>query len=58
MTKHIVNDALIKNVYEAVDKIKFGTVLIKVHDRKITQIEVTEKQRLDEVWNLEKGEGI
>jgi len=34
-------------VHRYVSSLKFGTVLITVHDSKVTQIEKTEKTRLD-----------
>lgn len=56
--KNVVNDAILKDLGEALRKLNFGTILIKVHDSKIIQIEVTEKQRFDDVWHLEGGGGI
>ena len=57
-TKNIVNDAIIKNIAEAVAGLEFGTVAIKVHGSKIIQIEVTEKKRFDDVWLTGEGGGI
>jgi len=56
--KNIVNDAIIKDIADAVVLLDYGTVAIKVHERKIIQIEVTEKRRYDEVWRVEGGAGI
>jgi len=33
-TENIVNDAIIKDIYDAVRSLEFGTVTIKVHDQK------------------------
>jgi hypothetical protein len=57
-TKNIVNDAIIKEISDAVETLSFGTVTVKVHDRKITQVEVAEKKRFDDVWKIEEGGGI
>ena len=34
-------------VRQAVDSLRYGVVHITVHDRRVTQIEKTEKRRLD-----------
>ena len=57
-TKKIVNDSIIKDISDAVEKLVYGTVIITVHNRKITQIEIAEKQRFDDVWKIEGGGGI
>lgn len=56
--RNIVNDAIIKDIAEAVQDLEYGTVEIKVHGSKIIQIEVTRKRRFDSIWNLEEGGGI
>ncbi|MFA5240469.1 MAG: YezD family protein [Phycisphaerae bacterium] len=56
--KHPISDAIVKDIIDAVESLDYGSILIKVHDRKITQIEVTERRRLSEQWNVEKGGGI
>ena len=57
-SKNIVNDAIIKDIAASVDSLDYGTVAIKIHDRKIIQIELTEKKRFDDVWRIEGGGGI
>jgi len=57
-TKNIVNDAIIKEISDAVETLSFGTVTVKVHDRKIIQVEVAERKRFDDVWKIEEGGGI
>ena len=54
----IINDAIIKEIAEAVAGLKFGEIMIKVHDSKIIQIEKTEKVRYDTYHSLEQGGGI
>ncbi len=56
--KNIVNDAIIKNIADAVKGLGYGTISIKVHNFKITQIEVTERKRFDDVWQVGEGGGI
>ena len=57
-TKNIVNDAIIKDIAQAVDSLEYGTVTVKVHDRKITQVEVAQRKRFEDVWKVEEGGGI
>lgn len=56
--KNIVNDAIIKDIIEAVGTLKYGHIHIIVHNSKIIQIDKTEKTRFDDVWLVEKGGGI
>ena len=56
--KNIVNDAIIKDINDAVELMDYGTVTIKIHDTKITQIEVTRRVRYDDTWKIEEGGGI
>jgi hypothetical protein len=57
-SKSIINDAIIKDIRDAVEELSFGTVTLTVHNNKITQIEITKKKRFDEVWKIEGGGGI
>ena len=52
------NDAIIKDIRNAVAGLDYGTVTIKVHNAKITQIEITHKRRYDDGNLYEKGGGI
>ena len=56
--KSIINDAIIKDIAEAVDSLEYGTVTVKVHDRKITQVEVAQRKRFEDIWRVEEGGGI
>jgi len=56
--KNIINDAIIKELSDAVHKIKYGDINITVHNSKIVQVEVSEKKRFDDVWTVEEGGGI
>jgi hypothetical protein len=51
------NDAIIKDIRNAIIGLDYGTVTIKVHNAKITQIEITQKKRYDDGL-VEKGGGI
>ncbi|MFA7255691.1 MAG: YezD family protein [Candidatus Omnitrophota bacterium] len=55
--KNIVNDAILKEISDAIHRLAFGTVTIKINQSKIVQIEVAESKRFDNVWPLE-GSGI
>ncbi len=52
------NDAIIKDIRNAVAGLDYGTVTIKVHNSKITQIEITQKRRYEDSGIVEKGGGI
>lgn len=54
----ILNDAIVKDVNDLVRNLQFGIISIKVHDSKIVQIEVTEKKRFDQIWEIGEGGGI
>jgi len=56
--KEIINDSIIRDIRDSVEKLRYGTVTITVHNKKITQIEVAEKKRFDAVWMIEEGGGI
>lgn len=57
-SKKILNDAIIKDISDSIHNLKYGAVLIKVHDSKIVQIEVSNKSRFDDIWLTEEGGGI
>ncbi len=56
--KNIVNDAILKEISDAIHRLAFGTVTIKINHSKIVQIEVAENRRYDDVWSVEGGGGI
>lgn len=56
--ENATNDAIIKDIRNAVVGLDYGTVTIKVHNSKITQIEITQKRRYDDSGLVEKGGGI
>ena len=53
--KNIINDAIIKDISESIHGLQYGTVVITVHDSKIVQIEVSKKDRFDEIWHTQGG---
>jgi hypothetical protein len=52
------NDAIVRDIKNAIAGLDYGTVTIKVHNSKIVQIEVTQKKRYDDAGQFEKGGGI
>ncbi|MBU4346325.1 MAG: YezD family protein [Candidatus Omnitrophica bacterium] len=56
--KNILNDAIIQDIATKINDLKYGSIVIKVHDSKIVQIEVSQKSRFDDIWLVEKGGGI
>ena len=54
----IINDALVKDIRDAVSRLEYGDIIIKVHNSKIVQIDVTERKRFNDVWKVEEGGGI
>jgi hypothetical protein len=54
----VINDALLKDIRDAVGSIEYGVITIKVHASKIVQIDVTERKRYDDIWRVEEGAGI
>ncbi len=52
------NDAIIRDIRNAIVGLDYGTVTIKVHNAKIAQIEITQKKRFDDSGLVEKGGGI
>jgi hypothetical protein len=52
------NEAIIKDIRMAIVDLDYGTVTIKVHNAKISQIEITQKKRYGDNGLVEKGGGI
>ncbi len=57
-SRKVLNDSIIKEISDAVESLEYGEINIKVHNKKITQIEIAEKKRFDDVWKIEEGGGI
>ena len=53
-----VNDAILKEIAGTLSSLRYGDIIIKVHDSKIIQVEKTEKTRYDNYRGLEQGCGI
>ena len=51
-------EAVMQELRRIIEKLAYGTITIKVHNARITQLEITEKRRFDEAWEFEKGGGI
>ncbi|MDD2688708.1 MAG: YezD family protein [Candidatus Omnitrophica bacterium] len=56
--KNIINDAIINDISKTVHRLKYGVITIILHNSKIVQVEVAEKNRFDDVWLIEEGGGI
>ena len=56
--KPVSTDTVIQDLKKVIESLKYGTVAIKVHNGRITQVEITEKRRFDLSPEFEKGEGI
>jgi hypothetical protein len=54
----VTNDAIIRDIRNAIAGLDYGTVTIKVHNAKIAQLEITQKKRFDDGGLVEKGGGI
>jgi hypothetical protein len=54
----VANDAIVRDIKNAIGGLDYGTVTIKVHNSKIVQIEITQKKRFDDGGLVEKGGGI
>lgn len=53
------NQHVLKEIADKLASVKFGEILIKVHNSRIIQVEKTEKFRYDQHLNaVEQGEGI
>lgn len=57
-SRNILNDAIVKDINDAVGSLDYGTVTIKVHNGKIIQIEIAQRKRFDDAWRVEEGGGI
>ena len=55
--KNIVNDAILKNIHDAVRGLGTGVVMIRVKASKIVSIETTQQQNFEDIW-IEEGGGI
>jgi len=51
-------EAVMQDLKRAIAALAYGTVTIKVHNGRITQVEITEKRRFDLPMEFEKGGGI
>ena len=54
----VINDKLIRRIADSLKGIKFGHVLITVHNNKVVQIDRTEKNRCEIVVQEIDGGGI
>ena len=52
------NDSIFQEIAGELATLKYGEILIKVHDSRIIQVEKTQKTRYDNFRGLEQGCGI
>lgn len=52
------NESILKAIAGAVASVKYGDIVIKIHDSRIVQVEKTEKTRYDNYRGMEQGCGI
>ena len=52
------NRQAIRQILESVKGLRFGHLMITVHNGKIMQVDITEKKRFDDLSCHEKGSGI
>ncbi|MGD0231819.1 MAG: YezD family protein [Syntrophorhabdales bacterium] len=56
--RNVVSDIILEEIKQSINSIDFGDILVKVHAGRVIQIEVTEKKRFNDLWELEDGGGI
>jgi len=54
----VANDSILKEIAGVLASLKYGDIVIKVHDSKIIQVEKTEKVRYESFYGAEQGSGI
>ena len=54
----VINDKLIRRIANSLKDIKYGQVLITIHNNKVVQIDRTEKNRCELVILETEGSGI
>ena len=57
-SKGASTEAVLDELVKAVRRLTYGTITLKVHNARITQMEITEKRRFDDQPEYEKGDGI
>ncbi|MFA7254617.1 MAG: YezD family protein [Candidatus Omnitrophota bacterium] len=55
---NLSNDVILKEIAGGLAALKYGEILIKVHDSRIIQVEKTEKVRYDPYYGMVQGGGI
>jgi hypothetical protein len=53
-----VNEKIVKELGDVVKSIRFGQLVITIHNSKIVKVDRTEKYRYQEANYFEKGNGI
>ncbi|MGA2091750.1 MAG: DUF2292 domain-containing protein [Endomicrobiales bacterium] len=53
-----IDEEIIKKIINAFEGLRFGSVLITVHNSKVVQIDRKEKTRLEQGYEVDIGGGI
>ena len=56
--RNVISDIILEDIKRSINSIDFGNIVLKIHAGKVIQIEVTEKKRFNDLWELEDGGGI
>jgi hypothetical protein len=56
--KNVIGNIVFENIKRSIDSLTYGSVMVKVHAGRVVSVEVTEKRRFDDLWQLEGGDGI
>ncbi|HOW87940.1 MAG TPA: YezD family protein [Candidatus Omnitrophota bacterium] len=54
----LLNGKILQELSGIIASLRYGDIVIKVHDSRIIQVEKTEKTRYDNYRGLEQGSGI
>ncbi|MCX5642842.1 MAG: DUF2292 domain-containing protein [Candidatus Omnitrophica bacterium] len=56
--KKSINESIVNEIAKKIRNIKYGSITITIHNSKIVQTEIAEKERYENAGQIEKGGGI
>ena len=56
--KKSINESIVNDIAKKIISIKYGSITITVHNSRIVQTEIAEKERYESTWLIEKGGDI
>ena len=56
--QQFINETILQDVPQSIGDIAYGTIILKVHNQAIAEMEITEKFRFKNTDIMEKGGGI